>query len=491
MRNKDLFAITLLLVFWTATAQKAVKSIDESVKKSEIKSHIYFLASDELRGRNTGTIENEIATRYIAERFRSYGVQMAPGMDSYFQQVALVREVSPQSAKFTVEDKVFDLGEDLVFYTSSNGTFTGEVIYVGYGLEEDLNGKDLKGKMVVAKVGNGNPDERLTPYTIQKQKLVEAAGGVGLIELFKPGRYPWKMIQYYFSGEKYRLDQGEGAGKSTFPSVWLLDESELLAFFEENQGAEAMMTITGQANKTIQVPNVVGYIEGTDPKLKEEYVMISAHLDHVGVSQVDGDSIWNGARDNGIGIGNMLTAAEYLAKNPSKRSVAFLACNAEEKGLLGSRWYAEHPIFPLEKTVFDLNTDTGGYNDTSKVTVVGFNRTSVTPLFAQAAKAYGLEAIDDPLPEENYYDRSDNVSFAAKGVPAVSYDPGYTEMNEEITKYYHQPADEPHTLDYDYLTKYSKSFIYATILIANTTAEIFWTAGDKYEEAGKKLYGIQ
>ena len=487
--KKVLLSLSVMAFFLSVQAQKTVKKIDESVKQSELEAHLYFYASDEMRGRNTGTIENQIAARYIAERFRSYGVTPAPGMDSYFQQVSLIKEVSPQKASLKIADKEFMLGDDMVFYTSNNGTFSGEMIYVGYGLEEDLKGKDLKGKIVIAKAGNGDPNARMTPYTIQKQEAVEAAGGVGLVELYKPTRYPWRLIRYYFSGEKYRLDKGQDGEKSEFPSAWLNDTDDLLAFFEENQGQMATMTISGQDNKVIQVPNVVGVIEGTDPELKDEYVMISAHLDHVGVSQVEGDSIWNGARDNGIGIANMLTAAEYLAENPPKRSIAFLACNAEEKGLLGSRWYADNPVIPLEKTVFDLNTDTGGYNDTSVVTVVGFNRTSVTPLFAKAAEAFNLTAIDDPLPEENYYDRSDNVSFAAKGVPAVSYDPGYTEMNEEITKYYHQPEDEPHTLDYDYLTKYSKSFIYATILIANRTEEIFWTEGDKYEEAGKKLYG--
>ena len=482
---------TALLISFGSFSQKLVKDIDKQVQLSEIKSHLYFLASDELRGRNTGTIENEIAARYIAERFRSYGVKMAPGMDSYFQPVSLIKEVSPQKATLSVGEKTFNLGDDMVFYTSNNGTFSGEVVYVGFGLEDDLKGKDLKGKIVVAKAGNGNPDERLTPYTIQKQEMVEAAGGVGLVELYKPGRYPWKLIQYYFSGEKYRLDKGETSGKSTFPSAWLNDSDNLLAFFEESDGEIATISIQGKNNLSITVPNVVGYIEGTDPTMKSEYVMISAHLDHVGVSTTEGDSIWNGARDNGIGIANMLTAAEYLSKNPPKRSVAFLACNAEEKGLLGSRWYADHPVFPLERTVFDLNTDTGGYNDVTKVTVVGFNRTSVTPLFVKSAQAFGLTAIDDPLPEENYYDRSDNVSFAAKGVPAVSYDPGYTEMNEEITKYYHQPTDEPNTLDYDYLTKYSKSFIYAVTLIGNRTEEIFWKEGDKYEEAGKTLYGVE
>ena len=490
---RKLFVLLAMIGMISAQAQKIVKSINAEVDQQELKSHLYFIASDEMRGRNTGTVENEIAAQYIASRFRSYGVQPAPGAESYFQQVSLMKAISPQNANLTIGDKTFALEEDMVFYTAKNGSFSGEVIYVGYGLEEDLEGLDLEGKVVVAKTGNGNPNERLTPYTIQKQQAVEKAGAVALVELFKPGRYPWRLIQYYFSGEKYSLYEGsEGDEKEAgFPSTWLLDEDgSLLSYFESlEEGTKASMTIGGQGNKVIKVPNVVGYIEGTDPKLKEEVIMITAHFDHVGVSEVEGDSIWNGARDNGIGVANMLTAAEYLANHPPKRSIAFLACNAEEKGLLGSRWYAAHPVIPLEKTVYDLNTDTGGYNDVSKVTVVGFHRTSVTDLFTKASEAFGLEAIDDPLPEENYYDRSDNVSFAAKGVPAVSFDPGYTEMNEEITKYYHQPADEPQTLDYDYLTKYSKAYIYAVSLIGNYVGEIFWTEGDKYEPASKELYG--
>ncbi len=492
MKTTILFTL-MVSAMLSVNAQKLVKTINSEVDKEELRSHLYFIASDAMRGRNTGTVENEIAAQYIASRFESYGVKRAPGAESYFQQVSLMKSVSLRKANLTVGDKSFELETDMVFYTAKNGAFNGEVIYVGYGLEEDLKGLDLKGKVVVAKTGNGNPNERLTPYTIQKQKAVKEAGAVALVELFKPGRYPWKLIQYYFSGEKFSFYDGkEGQEKEAgFPSAWLLDqEGDLLSYFESlAAGTTASLEIAGQGNHVIKVPNVVGYIEGTDPKLKEEVIMITAHFDHVGVSKVDGDSIWNGARDNGIGVANMLTAAEFLAKNPPKRSIAFLACNAEEKGLLGSRWYAEHPVIPLEKTVYDLNTDTGGYNDVTKVTVVGFERTSVTNIFSTAASAFGLEAIDDPLPEENYYDRSDNVSFAAKGVPAVSFDPGYTEMNDEIKRYYHQPADEPQTLDYDYLTKYSKAYIYAVSLIGNYSGDLFWTAGDKYEEAGKELYG--
>ncbi|MEQ9302720.1 MAG: M28 family peptidase, partial [Marinoscillum sp.] len=298
---KHTITLVLALTLMSAKGQKLVKSIDNSVKKNEIESHLYFIASDEMRGRNTGTIENEIAARYIAERFRSYGVKTAPGTDSYFQQVSLMKAISPKTAKLTVGEKSFGVEADMVFYTSKNGKFSGEVVYVGYGLEDDLEGLDLQGKIVIAKTGNGNPEERLTPYTIQKQRLLEEAGAVALVELFKPGRYPWKLIQYYFSGEKYSLYEGSEEDKDNagYPSAWLLDErGDLLSYFENlEEGTTASLSISGQGNKVIQVPNVVGYIEGTDPKLKDEFVMITAHFDHVGVSKVDGDSIWNGARD--------------------------------------------------------------------------------------------------------------------------------------------------------------------------------------------------
>ena len=483
---KYMLSVILLAGGILSFAQKDVKKINASVKKSEFEAHLYFLASDELRGRNTGTIENQIAARYIADRFRSYGVKPAPGADSYFQQVSLVREKRPAQATITVADRTFTVGEDMVFYTAANMETTATLIFANYGLEEDLANLDIKGKIVVTKAGDGK-GKRTTGPTMKKSQLIKDAGGLGLIELYKPSGYPWPMIVYYFSGEKYSLD--EGNDNKPFMDAWVHDTNDALAFFKQNDGKEVKISISGYSSRVINVPNVLGYIEGTDPVLKDEVIMISAHFDHVGVSKVEGDSIWNGARDNAIGISNMLTAAEYLAKNPPKRSVAFLACNAEEKGLLGSKWYARNPIIPLNKTVFNLNTDCGGYNDTSVVTVVGFNRTSATPILAAAGKAFGLNVIDDMLPEENFYDRSDQVSFAEKGVPAVSFDPGYTSMNEEITKFYHQPGDEAWTLDYDYLTTYSKSFIYAVLMLGNYNGNFRWTAGDKYEAGGKALYG--
>ena len=487
--NKVILGCSMLLAFSAVAQKKLVKSISKEVSQSEYKSHINFLASDEMRGRNTATQENEIAARYIAERFRSYGVQPPAGQPDFMQAVPLVRTIPPADAIISVGDSVFNIWEDMIFISSENVDITAELVFVGFGFEEDLEGIDVEGKIVVAKAGNGDPAQGSYAFSFQKKQIMKERGALALIELYRPARVPWRLLVNYLSGNTFSLDEGNEL--AAFPSCWLLDgDSQLLTFFKSMSGKKAQVMLTGSSQAKVKVPNVVGVIPGTDAKLKEEYILISAHFDHVGVKAVaEEDSIWNGARDNGIGIANMLNTAKYFAAHPPKRSILFLACNAEEVGLLGSKWYAEHPLVPLEKTVFNLNTDTGGYNDTSIVTVVGFNRTSATPLLIEGAKQFGLIATDDPLPEENFYDRSDNVSFAAKGIPAISYGPGYTEMNEAITKYYHQPADEPNTLDYDYLIKFSRAYIYTLKQIADTNMPLWWTAGDKYEEAGNQLYG--
>jgi Zn-dependent M28 family amino/carboxypeptidase len=240
---------------------------------------------------------------------------------------------------------------------------------------------------------------------------------------------------------------------------------------------------------------VIGFIEGTDPVLIQEYLLISAHYDHVGVGKEGGsmfteqDSIFNGARDNGIGVVALLSAAKGLAQTPPKRSVIFLACTAEEMGLLGSKYYTEHPLIPLNKTIFNLNSDGAGYDDTAAISVIGYDRVGVVEEFNLAAQKFGLRIIADPAPEQNLFDRSDNVNFAIKGIPAPCVSPGTTDFTEEIAKYYHQAIDNPESVDFDYLLVFCKTFVHMARLIADKKEAPQWAPGDKYEEAGKKLYG--
>ena len=480
--------VCVLMVFSSEAQKKVVKNIKKSVSQQNIESHMYFYASDELRGRNTGTIENRIAARYIAERFRAYGVNPVDQQGGFFQEVGLTRTKIPNKAQLVVGDSVFNLWDDMIFTSPANLSMDStSYVFIDYGTAADFENKDFEGKVAIgiyALPPEGQRLEREEMVSILKEK-----GAVALMELYRPSKFDWPLLINYLSNDSYDLEDKE-VQEESFPVGWIVDPNlERLSFFKESEGLKVSINIQGSQIDKLTVPNVVGYIEGTDPDLKDEYILISAHLDHVGVKNVvpGEDSIYNGARDNGIGITNMLTTAEYFGKNPPKRSLLFLACNAEEVGLLGSEWYAEHPLVPLRKTVYNINTDTGGYNDVTKITIVGLNRTNTTPQLIESGKPFGLTVIDDQVPEENLYERSDNVSFARKGIPAVSYDPGYTAMDDEIKKYYHQPGDEPQTIDYDYLTKYCKAYIYAVYLLSEMD-NLKWTSGDPYEEAGNQLY---
>jgi Zn-dependent M28 family amino/carboxypeptidase len=182
-------------------------------------------------------------------------------------------------------------------------------------------------------------------------------------------------------------------------------------------------------------------------------------------------------------------AAKFISAAGSGRSVIFLACTGEEAGMLGSAWYASHPLVPLDKTVFNLNTDGAGYNDTTRVTLIDLNRTGADSLIRAAADYFGLETGGDPAPQEMFYDRSDNVSFAKEGIPALNISPGVKTFDQEIMRYYHRPADEAPSLHYHYLTRYIRSFSLAVKFLADEKKAPFWLEGDKYEKAGLRLYG--
>ena len=241
--------------------------------------------------------------------------------------------------------------------------------------------------------------------------------------------------------------------------------------------------------------NVLGFVEGSDPALRDEVILLTAHYDHEGAGlhlrgATPADSIFNGARDNAMGIAALLAAADALAQNPPKRSVLLLAVGAEEHGMLGSEHYAAHPLVPLERTRFVLNNDGAGYTDTSIVTVVGLERTTAAPAIRSAAEAFGLSAIPDPVPEQNLFDRSDNVSFAVKGVPAPTFSPGFRSFGPELFKYYHRPADEVDAaFDMGYLLRFSRAYARAARNVADMDEAPRWIEGDKYAPAAEALYG--
>jgi hypothetical protein len=379
-----------------------------------------------------------------------------------------------------------------VSFRGAGATFENtEMVWVGYGQEADYQNVDVKNKVVVVQLGTV---ESRTPQEIfdasnAKTLLAKARGASAIVEVFG-GSISWSMAVRYFNSDRIALSDGNGV--VDFPHFWVGSKREL---FKKDNLRKLSAQVPPRNSRMFHSCNVVGVLEGSDPKLKNEYVILSAHYDHIGTGKDAGgaftevDSIFNGTRDNIFGVAGLLTAAQYLSQKPPKRSILLVAFTAEEVGLLGSRYYAQHPLVPLKDCVFNLNCDNAGYNDTGLVTVIGLPRTEAQGDLLQAAKALGLRAVDDPAPEQGLFDRSDNVHFASKGIPSPTFSAGFTKFDESLFKYYHQASDNPETVDMAYLLKYCQSYTLAARLIANRARAPRWTAGDKYEATGKKLYG--
>jgi hypothetical protein len=485
MKSKFLSFIVLFLFFGNASVDAQIKRINIELNSLESEAHLRFLTADELRGRNTGTIELNIVGRYIAEQFRRYGVSpLGDADDDYLQKVPLYNVSPPATVELQIDDKKYTFISDMAYNKGSVGDYEGSLVYIE-NLEE-IESIDLEGKFLIMVLR----DIRQAMVNQDRVKLIESKGAIGLIEIYGPGQqFPWPAVANYLSREKMIV--GEMKETKSIPHILITDPSDVLIMkLKENPSdLQAILKIDGLMKKEIEAYNVVGKVEGTDPELKKEHIIMCAHYDHVGIQEGNGqDSIYNGTRDNGIGTTGILNAAQYFGQHPPKRSIILIALTGEEKGLLGSQYYTTDPKIPLEETVFAFNIDNSGYTNTEVITLLDTARTNIDALVYQAADEVGLGVIGDRIPAQNYYERSDQVSFAIKGVPAVNFKMSMEAFDERISKYYHQPNDEFDTVDLEYIHKYWKAYIRSAELIGNWDQRPYWIEGDKFEEAGNKLY---
>ena len=460
----------------------------EYINQSIIRSHIGFLASDALRGRDTPSQEQEIAAEYIKSRFIEYGVSSIGSLSSYFQLVPFSKIVPPKEATVTLGEDQFSLNEDFFIMEGKEEEIQGEIVFVEYGGADDLRKEKIEGKIVIAICGDGVSQSPRAWLKMGKQKRNEVSkkGGIALIELFTSAQMPWNLLVRSRGGEKIVLNED---ANPSLPHLWMNRSKEDLGNLRKKK-LKAKISIKGMKRSDFMAKNVVGFVEGSDTKRKEEVIVYSAHYDHVGVGLADseGDSIYNGARDNAVGSVTVLSVAQSIARYPTKRSALFVLFTGEEKGLLGSQYFVENSPIALEKIVFCFNSDNGGYNDTSVATIIGLDRTTAEKAIIKACEFAGLGAINDPAPEHNIFDRSDNVNFAIKGIPAPSFGLGFKTFDAELLKHYHKPSDEVESLDFDYLEKFFKAYVLSCRLIANGDETPFWTEGDKYYNQGVKLY---
>lgn len=251
--------------------------------------------------------------------------------------------------------------------------------------------------------------------------------------------------------------------------------------------------INGKKTNLVPAKNVMGWIEGTDSILKNEFIVLSSHYDHIGVAEEpkmeEGkmDHIYNGARDNAIGTAAVIDAARYFAKHPAKRSILFITFSAEEMGLVGSKYFALHPAIPLKQIIYDLNIDNASYDDTTAITLVGLNRTTADEDIKKACTAFDLSILPDPTGGKLFYG-SDNLPLAEKGIPAPTFSLGMKSFGPTVLNRYHQLSDEVGNFNLNYAMKFINSYILAAKYIADNPAQPKWKIGDEFENAWKLLH---
>jgi Peptidase family M28 len=246
-------------------------------------------------------------------------------------------------------------------------------------------------------------------------------------------------------------------------------------------------------SKNFTLKNIVAFIPGIYPTLREQYIMLSAHYDHIGIADyptlVDGklDSIFNGARDNATGVAAVIAAARYFGKYPPKRSVLLVLFTAEEEGEFGSDYYTDNPLVPLNKTIFDLNVDNAGYNTTNAICLFGLGLTSADSLIQKACLEYNLAVLAEP-PGLQLFERSDNYNLARIGVPAPCFSMGMKSWDKEIDQYYHRLGDQVENMDLSYVVRFIRAYILSAKYIADDPQQPIWLWGDEYKNAWLNLY---
>lgn len=497
--NKTLIALFLGIAFLACTSRQNYEEAYNSIKEDGLKARIKALASDEFLGRMPFTEGETKTINYIKGEFEKLGLKPGNG-DSYFQEVPLVEltaEVDPQMVISGGGEEIrLNYWDDFVALTrrvtDSVRVENSEIIFAGYGTIapeyewNDYAGLDVKGKTVMVLIndpGFGTEDKsffkgnEMTYYGRWTYKYEEAArqGAAGIIIVHETAHasYPFEVVQGGWSGANLYLENADNNMSRCVIEGWISEESanrmftnmgmDGYDFYEEARKREFKSFSMNQqmsvglknSIKRSKSNNVIAKYEGKERP--EETIIYTAHWDHFGIGNpVDGDSIYNGAVDNGTGVAAIIQVAEAFTKlnQPTQRSVVFMAVTAEEQGLLGSAHYAVNPIYEPAKTVANLNVDAirpiGRVNDFS---IVGYGQSDLDDYAQRAVEKQGRYITPDPHPESGGFFRSDHFNFASIGIPAL-YGKGATDSEAngkawgeaQYKKYtsenYHKPSDE-------------------------------------------------
>jgi Zn-dependent M28 family amino/carboxypeptidase len=523
-------------------------SASSQIEEGKLRAHVKYLADDLLEGRGPGSRGGMLAAKYIASQFEALGLEPAAADRSFFQQVQMIGTRTDPSTKLAIKSESaaaeFKFGDEFVAGTDLEQAeipISGEIIFAGYGVNapenswDDYKGLDVHGKVLMIMVNDppASPSEpnlfggkALTYYGRWTYKYEEAArrgaAGVILIHTDNSAGYGWSVVRNSWGGARFGL-----APEANTPSLklksWVTEETARKiaqlggkdlnqlrqsaasrAFRPAPLGVSLNMTLRAQSQRMTS-PNVVAIYRGNDPTLKNEYVVYSAHWDHLGVRpDQPGDNIYNGAVDNATGIAGIIAIANAfnsLAFKP-RRSILFIATTAEEQGLLGAEYYATHPLVPFQQTVANINLDSmNALGVTTDITPLGAERSTLGKVIDEVAKENNVTVSPDPRPEQGSFYRSDHFPFAKAGVPAVSFNSGVKFVGhsdkwgeEQFQDYnqhrYHQPSDEySPNWNFGGMIQQARLAFWIGLRVANATETPQWNRGDEFERARLKSLG--
>jgi len=498
--------------------------------KDRLEADVRYLSDDLLEGREAGKRGFDLAANYVAARYRSLGLKPAGDDGSYFQSVPMAGFAPDPAFDNTLTlsgNGAPNVGEPYKDYAAGglgvDGAAEGDLVFVGYGLvapdynRDDYEGLDVEGKIAVALWGAPkflNTEER-AHYRATTALRASEHGAIGIIFLATPTLQSLAPFDLIMQMQRHESQvtwlEADGTPHNEAPNLqaFAILGPELCAKVFENQpvswddlvavdeseegdvkgfdmGMRARIAFKSLA-ENINSKNVIGLLPGTDAKLKNEYVVLTGHLDHEGIIETPeegDDEIYNGAMDNAVGTSSMLEVARLLAKNPPKRSVLFIALTAEEKGLIGSDYNANNSTVPADQIVANVNLDmpimTYQFTD---IVAFGAERSSLYGVVEAAATANDLVLSPDPQPDQGLFVRSDQYSYVKKGVPAIFLKPGWANGGEEAQnkfreENYHKPSDEADLIDFEQLRRFSQVNYEIAKGIANMQTRPLWNKGD-------------
>ena len=519
--------------------QSGLSTLDTTEVEAILHQHIAILASDEYEGRAPATPGEEKTISYLQQEFSALGIQPGNG-DSYFQSVSVTETTTASDAVLMLEGNDYQValsyGDQMMVSSQQQipaiSVLDSELIFVGYGVVaperswNDYAGIDVTDKTVVILVNdpgyatqdpnifNGNAMTYYGRWTYKYEEAARQGAAAALIvHETGPAGYSWEVVSSSWSGPQIGLQAANLNVDKVDIEGWLtLDSAQALfagaglsyqqlkaAAAETGFSAVAMSDITATVNITNSVresqsQNLIAMIPGS--QRPEETIIYTGHWDHLGVNlELPGDNIYNGAADNATGTAALLALAKLHAAEPAPaRSIVFLAVTAEESGLLGSRWYSENPIFPLEKTVANINMDNlNTFGPMRDIVVVGDGSSEMENYLQEAADKQNRDLAAEPNPERGYYYRSDHFNFAKVGVPALyagsgedSREHGREWGAEQAQEYtdnrYHAPSDE-YDPDWDLSGAAQDIFIYFDIAnkLSQETTFPNWFEGNEFK----------